>query len=86
MSVLPAAKQPRSTTEAAIAATSPSSAMLGATFSAAGWLRATETWHCPPQSREESAGPEVFPCVLRQQLALLSLQQQGPSAEAAAKA
>jgi hypothetical protein len=59
--------------------------------SATGWVLRTETWHCPQQSREESAGPEfsprdMCPWDLRQQLALLFLQQHDASLESAAKA
>jgi len=58
-------------------------AAVGSMFSATGWLSRTETWHCPQHSREENAGP---PCDLRQQLALLPLQQHDASLESAAKA
>jgi hypothetical protein len=62
-----------------------------ATVSATGWLWRTETWHWPQHSREESAGPEVSPCAacpcdLRQQLALVPLQQHGAPLESAANA
>jgi hypothetical protein len=64
---------------------------VGSMFSATGWLSRTETWHCPQHSREENAGPEVSPCDacpcdLRQQLALLPLQQHDASLESAANA
>jgi hypothetical protein len=58
-------------------------AAVGSMFSATGWLMRTETWHCPLHSREEKAGP---PCDLRQQLALLPLQQHDASLESAANA
>jgi len=56
--------------------------LAGGTVPATGWLLRTETWHCPQQSREENAGPDVSPCDmcpcdLRQQLAFFPLQQQG---------
>jgi hypothetical protein len=62
------------------------SAFRGAVAAATGSLLRTETWHWLPQSREESAGPEVFPCDFRQQQAFLSLQQEDASFEAAANA
>ena len=66
-------------------------AAVGSMLSATGWVLRTETWHCPQHSREESAGPEVSPCAacpcdLRQQLALLPLQQHDASLESAANA
>ena len=57
------------------AGANPAYEVAGGTVCATGWLWRTETWHCP-QSREENAGPDECPCDLRQQLALLSLQQQ----------
>jgi hypothetical protein len=67
-----------------ISGASPATALAAATVIATGWLLRTEIWHCPQHSREERAGPFVSPrdecpCDLRQQLALLSLQQQGAS-------
>ena len=56
-----------------------------AAISPTGWLWRTETWHWPQQSREENWGPDVC-CDLRQQLALLTLQQHGASLESAANA
>ena len=52
--------------------------VAGVTVPATGWLWRIEIWHWSQHSREENAGPDEW-CDLRQQLALLVLQQQGAS-------
>jgi hypothetical protein len=76
-------------------------AVVGAAAQATGWVSRTETWHSPQHSRDENAGPDVSvaavvlpdvslsdwcPCLLRQQLALLPLQQHDPLLESCANA
>ena len=50
---------------------------------AVGWFCRTETWHWPPQSRDENSGPVEW-CDRRQQLPLMSLQQQACESDDAA--
>lgn len=63
-----------------IAGAGSANVVAGATVAATGWLWRTEIWHCPQHSREDNAGPDEcpcgIPCIRRQQVALLPLQQQ----------